>query len=95
MIYDSLWGSKKYKAPFACLMEDYGFGGTYNTLGKGGHMESIAKETGIYPKFMFFGHGAMPWDNAVIVPEVHTKSGGMHGHIRKLYMTDSNSIIKS
>ena len=85
MLYDALWGSKKYKAPFACLMEDYGTGGTYNTLGKGGHMEAIAKETGIYPKFMIFGHAAKPWYNTIKVPDVSGKSGGGWGYLRTLY----------
>ena len=85
MLYDALWGSKKYKAPFACLMEDYGTGGTYNTLGKGGHMEAIAKETGIYPKFMIFGHAAKPWYNTIKVPDVSGKSGGGWGYPRTLY----------
>lgn len=86
MIYDALWGSKKYKAPFACLMEDYGLGGTYNTLGRGGHMESIAKKTGVYPRFMIFGHLAAPWNNASRVPDVQEKAGGCWGHIRTMYM---------
>ena len=85
MLYDALWGSKKYKAPFACLMEDYGTGGTYNTLGKGGRMEAIAKETGIYPKFMIFGHAAEPWYNTIKVPDVSGKSGGGWGYPRTLY----------
>ena len=85
MLYDALWGSKKYKAPFACLMEDYGTGGTYNTLGKGGRMEAIAKETGIYPKFMIFGHAAKPWYNTIKVPDVSGKSGGGWGYLRTLY----------
>lgn len=85
MLYDALWGSKKYKAPFACLMEDYGTGGTYNTLGKGGRMEAIAKETGIYPKFMIFGHAAKPWYNTIKVPDVSGKSGGGWGYPRTLY----------
>lgn len=85
MLYDALWGSKKYKAPFACLMEDYGTGGTYNTLGKGGRMEAISKETGIYPKFMIFGHAAKPWYNTIKVPDVSGKSGGGWGYLRTLY----------
>ena len=85
MLYDAFWGSKKYKAPFACLMEDYGTGGTYNTLGKGGRMEAIAKETGIYPKFMIFGHAAKPWYNTIKVPDVSGKSGGGWGYPRTLY----------
>lgn len=85
MLYDALWGSKKYRAPYACLMEDYGTGGTYNTLGKGGRMEAIAKETGIYPKFMIFGHAAKPWYNTIKVPDVSGKSGGGWGYLRTLY----------
>lgn len=88
MLYDALWGSKKYRAPFACLMEDYGLGGTYNTLGKGGHMEAIAKETGIYPKFMIFGHSAKPWYDTIKVPDVYGKSGGGWSHLRTLYMKE-------
>ena len=88
MIYDALWGSKKYKAPFACLMEDYGLGGTYNTLGKGGHMEALAKESGVYPKFMIFGETATPWDNTTKVPEVYAEKGGCWGHLRTLYMKE-------
>ena len=88
MLYDALWGSKKYKAPFACLMENYGTGGGYNTLGKGGRMEAIAKETGIYPKFMIFGHAATPWYDTIKVPDVYGKSGGGWGYLRTLYMKE-------
>lgn len=88
MLYDALWGSKKYKSPFACLMEDYGLGGTYDTLGKGGHMEAIAKETAVYPKFMVFGHAAEPWSNSFKVPEVLPKRGGGWGYVRTLYMKE-------
>lgn len=88
MLYDAIWGSKKYKAPFACLIEDYGTGGCYNTLGKGGHMEAIAKETGVYPKFMLFGHVEAPWDNTYKVPEVNGKSGGGWNYTRTLYMKE-------
>lgn len=91
MLYDALWGSKKYKAPFACLMEDYGFGGTYNTLGKGGHMEAIAKESGLYPKFMIFGHAAKPWYNTIKVPDVSGKFGGGWGYLRTLYMKEGGN----
>lgn len=88
MLYDAIWGSKKYRAPFACLMEDCGLGGTYNTLGKGGHMEAIAKETGIYPKFMIFGHSEKPWYDTIKVPDVSGKSGGGWSHLRTLYMKE-------
>ena len=87
MIYDALWGNKKYKAPFANLIEDYGLGGCYNKLGKGGHMEAIAKETGVYPRFMLFGH-TTPWDNTVRVPDVYGKKGGGWGSLRTLHVKE-------
>jgi len=87
MLYDALWGSKRYKKPFACLMEDYGTGGCYNTLGKGGRMEAIAKETGIYPKFMLFGH-TTPWDNTVRVPDVSGRCGGCWHYERTLHVKE-------
>lgn len=87
-LYDAIWGNKKYKAPFACLMEDYGFGFNYDKFGKGGHMEAIAKETGIYPKFMLFGHNAKPWDNTYKVPDVNGRSGGGWRYTRTLYMKE-------
>ena len=91
-LYDALWGSKKYKAPFACLMEDYGFGGNYDSFGNGGHMEAIAKESGVYPYFMFFGHNAEPWDNTYKVPDVYGKSGGYWRYERPLYMKETGEI---
>lgn len=90
MIYDALWGNKNYKSPFACLMEDYGLGGTYNTLGKGGHMEAIAEETKVYPKFMIFGHAAEPWSCSFKVPEVYSQCGGGWGYGRTLYMKEKS-----
>ena len=91
-LYDALWGSKKYKAPFACLMEDYGLGGTYNTLGNGGHMEAIAKESGVYPYLMLFGHNAKPWDNTYKVPDVNGRAGGAWGYTRTVYMKEAGGI---
>lgn len=93
--YDALFSPQNgaYPTPLVVLVEDYGFGGNYDSFGKGGLLEKIAKTNGICPEFLIVGNhfdisplqNYGPWQNYVWMSEVESEFGGMHKHERRLY----------
>lgn len=84
--YDALFTSQNgnYPPPIVVLIEDYGFGGNYDTFGQGGLLEKIVSKQRNHPPFMIFGH-SKPWSGYSPVNEVQSETGGMHGYVRSLY----------
>jgi len=85
--YDALFGNKNVAAPFCLILQDHGFGGNYDSFGKGGLMERIAKKSDVFPELILaaVGCGTYIWDGYNQIPNVPYVVGGMHHNHRVLF----------
>lgn len=59
--YDALFASHRYPAPFLMVVKDHGMGMNYTHFGYGGHLEEIARRSGVYPRFIYLGPFTVSW----------------------------------
>ena len=84
--YDALFCQRNNRpAPYAVLMQDYGFGGNYSNFGAGGMMDQIARTTKVLPECLIVGLHTKAWLGYQQVDGVAPELGGMHRNKRSLY----------
>ncbi len=85
--YDAIYGNKNAAPPFALVLQDYGFGGNYNSFGADGLMAKIAQRTQVFPKFILGASEGCTkiWTEYDAIPDLEPVRGGMHCTLRKLY----------
>ena len=85
--YDALFGNKNVAAPFCLILQDHGFGGNYDSFGKGGLMDKIAKKTRVFPELILaaVGDSTKVWDGYTQIDDVPYVVGGMHHNHRYLF----------
>lgn len=72
--------------PFAVLLQDHGFGGNYDTFGKGGLLERIADRAGNErPPWTLVADNTRPWAGYEPVEGVDGDPGGQQHHERYIY----------
>lgn len=67
--YDALFGNGDH-APFACVIDSYGFDGSYDHFGKDSLMERIAKRTRSLPKYLLCPNHCKCWDGYSQIKDV-------------------------
>jgi len=83
--YDAIYCQPdSYQSPFALLIEDYGFGGNYDSFGKNGLLEMTANSAKIFPKYILTNSIDRLWP-AYMSLDLEPSVGGMHGYHRELY----------
>ena len=55
--YYQLFVKEYAKAPWIFLLQDHGFGGNYDSFGRGGILDGIIQKNKCYPRFVICGHG--------------------------------------
>lgn len=84
--YDALFGGRKYPAPFAAVLHDYGFGGNYDSFGAGGLLEKFAAGSGAFPELLLVENGTEPWRGYSRIEGVkHAIAGGTYYWYHYLY----------
>ena len=85
--YDAVFANGNMTPPLAVVLQDHGFGENYDRFGKGGLLEKIAAESGIYPKLLLTAANTETWDGytPLAAPGV---LGGMHRHERRLFIRE-------
>lgn len=81
--FDAMFINKQ-KAPDLILVQDHGWGGNYNTFGKGGLLEELALKFKILPKYIMCEEKSA-WAGYKKVEDVASEIGGMHRNIRFLF----------
>ena len=66
----------------ALVLQDHGFGGNYSRFGRGGLLEDIAKECGVFPDLMLVGQNTNPWTGYAPIKEA---AMGRHPSARILF----------
>jgi hypothetical protein len=62
--YDALFCQDNHVPPPFCIVsQDHGFGGNFDSFGKGGLLERLAQRTNVFPKFLLVGDNATPWEH--------------------------------
>lgn len=79
--------------PLAIVLQDHGFGGNYSKFGRGGLLESIAKNTQVYPRYLLVAEGTDPWDGYERAIDYEGTRGGGNGRIRHLYERKTAKLI--
>lgn len=89
--YEALFCQVKgQRPPYAVALQDHGFGGNYSNFGRGGVMERMAIESGVFPEYLLVAEGTLPWNGYVRVPEVAGSRGGMMARLRHLYRREAD-----
>lgn len=83
--YYQLFVKEYAKAPWIFLLQDHGFGCNYDRFGKGGILDAIISESGVFPEFVICGDNTPIWRNYTKVEDVLPVYGGMHNNRRDLY----------
>lgn len=90
--YDALFcQGRGQRPPYAVVLQDHGFGGNYDSFGRGGLLEKIAIRTGVFPEFLLVASNTKPWAGYVRVPDVQGSRGGWNGRLRHLYQRDPSA----
>ena len=82
-VFENLFS--KENTPFAILLADHGFGGTWDKFGRGGKLEKISTSKEIIPKWLLVAKNTPPWRMFLKVPNLEGDTGGMHSDRRYLY----------
>lgn len=90
--YYQLFCRQYKKAPWIFLLQDHGFGGNYDSFGKGGMLDRIILANGIRPKYVLCGAGSRIWNGYRRLDEVAMTRGGMHNMERCLYSASENDV---
>lgn len=83
--YFQLFVKQLLKAPWIFLLQDHGFGGNYDSFGKGGYLDAIVKESDIRPEYVVCAENTGIWNGYTRVEDVGETRGGMHNTARYLY----------
>lgn len=83
--YDYLFGSKKYKTPYAVLIQDFGFGGNYDKFGNNGLLHKAARMTNSYPKLLLCAQDTEIWNGYTKLENVECVKGGVKHMARFLW----------
>ena len=92
--YYQLFVKEYAKAPWLFLLQDHGFGGNYDRFGRGGILETIIRNSKVYPNYVICADNTSIWADYAIVDDVSPVFGGMHNHRRDLYKYLSDTNIK-
>jgi hypothetical protein len=83
--YDSLFCQAKGTAPFAVVLQDHGYGGSWTRFGQGGSLEQLALTTGRLPQFLLVAANTDAWVGYSAIDGAALGGGGMHGFERQLW----------
>jgi hypothetical protein len=85
---------REYKmAPWIVLLQDHGFGGNYDSFGKGGLLDAIIKKNDIRPKYVLCATNTRIWDGYEAIKGLSGVCCGMHRHLRTLYKCNLESQL--
>ena len=83
--YEQLFVSQYKKAPWIFLLQDHGFGGSYDRFGRGGALDRIIQKVEEKPEFVICGVNTDVWGGYFRINRVLATDGGMHRTTRHLY----------
>ena len=81
--YYQLFVREYSKAPWLFCLQDHGFGGNYDSFGRGGILDEIIRKNNCKPTFVICGSGTRIWNGYEKVKDVLTISDEHHD--RDLY----------
>lgn len=81
--YYQLFCKQYRKAPWLLLLQDHGFGGNYNSFGKGGLLDAIITQSDIRPPFVLNDNKI--WDGYERIQNLPPSYVRMHHNARYLY----------
>ena len=88
--YDALFCQRDgTPAPFLTVIQDHGFGSSYERFDRHGLLERIAQRSGVWPEYLLVGRGSNEWldyTNTGSCPE----PGGSGAHPRSLFRRRGN-----
>ena len=87
--YDALYCQRDgTPSPFLVVVQDHGYGGNYDSFGRGGLLESIVRIRGIRPEYLLVADETLPWSGYADTG-VPAKLGGCHSFPRRLWRRTS------
>jgi hypothetical protein len=82
-VYCQVWARRRI-APYAIVLQDHGFGGSWCNFGsQGSPLLSMAQQAGL-PEWLLVADNTDPWPGYQQASE-DAEPGGQHGHPRRLY----------
>ena len=90
--YDELFVKQFNKAPWIVLLQDHGFGGNYDSFGRGGKLSAIVSR-GVKPEFVLCGEGTRMWKGYYKMDRILPTQGGLHKSIRHLWTLDYSNMF--
>ena len=90
--YKQLFVKQYKKAPWLFLLQDHGFGGSYDRFGRGGILDRIIQKEEDKPEFVICGVNTDIWGGYYRVDRALATCGGMHRTSRLLYTNDFRNL---
>ena len=83
--YDALYCQKDgTPPPFLTVVQDHGFGGNWDTFGRGGLLERIARRRSVLPRFILLADNSEPWQG-YLDTQATAALGGSAAQPRRLF----------
>jgi hypothetical protein len=90
--FHALFTQSDQYTPYGIMLQDHGFGGNPDQFGRGGLLERLARTHNKLPKFLFVARNTNPWRGYRRVEGLNAEPGGMHAHLRSLYIRADASL---